>query len=201
MARVKNNILTTGARGAVGKQVVYKEINGENFIGKYPDMSQVVYNDVQKEYQNLFGQAAVYASAVIKDPIRSAAYEKLIRADKRKRGMSVYHAALQAFMAKYSHKVDTGLLQQILQQYLGTYTLNMHQAKALEYLLAQGKLSNAIYQQLNKVSKATATRYLQDLVKQGIINTEGKGAGAIYTLVNKIQDPEADGNLAEKELI
>ncbi len=109
-------------------------------------MSQVVYNAAQKEYQNLFGRAAVYASEVNKDPIRSATYEKLIRADKRKRGTSVYHAALQAFMAKYSHKMPAELLQQILQQYLENYPLSALQAKALEYLLAQGKLSNAIYQ-------------------------------------------------------
>jgi predicted HTH transcriptional regulator len=160
-----------------------------------------VYNAAQKEYQDLFGQAAAYASAVIKDPIRSAAYEKLIRADKRKRGTSVYHAAMQAFMAKYSHKMDADILHQVLQQYLSTYPLPAVQAKALEYLIAQGKLSNAIYQQLNTVSKATATRHLQQLVKLGIISTQGKGAGAIYALVNDKQDAGPGIDQEQKELI
>ena len=201
MARVTNNMLTHGAQGGVGKQFVYKGINGKNFIGKYPDMSQVVYNDAQKEYQNLFGRAAAYASAVTSDPVRTAAYEKLIRADKRKRGTSVYHAALKAFMTKHSHKKAAGLLQRILQQYLGTYPLGTPHAKAIEYLISQGKLSNAIYQQLNRVSKATATRHLQDLVKQGIIRIQGKGAGAIYALVNEIHDTASGNNMEEKELI
>ena len=51
------------------------------------------------------------------------------------------------------------------------------------------------------MSKATATRHLQDLVKLGIISNQGKGAGAIYGLVNKIQDPEAGNDFAVKELV
>ena len=56
-------------------------------------MSQVQYNDPQKEYQELFGQASVYASGVIKDPARNAAYEKKITNDKTLHGKSVYHTA------------------------------------------------------------------------------------------------------------
>lgn len=63
------------------------------------------------------------------------------------------------------------------------YKLTERQEKALKHLIAQKKLTNAIYQQLNNVSKATATRDLQDLVKQNAIAVHGHGAGANYSLV------------------
>ncbi|MBZ5858458.1 hypothetical protein [Flavihumibacter profundi] len=194
MARVTNNLLMTGAQGAVGKQIVYKEINGKSFVAQYPDMSHVQYNDAQKEYQKLFGLASAYASGVIKDPERNAAYEKKIRNDKRLRGKSVYHTALQAYMAKHSYKLSSAQQHKILQYYLDKFLLTVPQATALAYLVAQQKLSNAIYQEINKVSKATATRHLQDMMSQGIISFQAKGAGAIYSLAHPYpEDPNTPG--------
>ncbi|ULQ51071.1 hypothetical protein [Flavihumibacter fluvii] len=184
MARITNNLLMTGAQGKVGKQMVYKEINGKSFVAQYPDMSQVQYNDAQKEYQKLFGQASTYASGVLKDPERCASYEKKIRNDKRLRGQSVYHTAHKAYMAKHSHKLSDVELQKIMQYYLDNFLLTEHQVTALAYLVAHQKLSNAIYQEINKVSKATATRHLQDMIGQGIISFQAKGAGAIYNLAH-----------------
>lgn len=75
-----------------------------------------------------------------------------------------------------------------LQKYLKTYTLTDRQAKGLKYLIAQGKLTNAVYQQLNEVSKATATRDLQDMIVQGAVIVHSRGAGAFYSLVEMKND-------------
>jgi len=188
MARVTNNLLMYGVQGAVGKKIVYKEINGKSFVAKYPDMSQVLYNDTQKEYQKLFGKASVYASGVIKDPERNEAYVKKIRNNKRLRDKSVFHAAIEAYMAKHSYKLSRIQQQKIIQYYLDKFLLTMPQVAALTYLVTQRKLSNAIYKAINKVSKATATRHLQDMISQGIISFDAKGAGASYSLAHQIPE-------------
>ena len=55
---------------------------------------------------------------------------------------------------------------------------------ALIYLVRLRKLTNAIYQSINDVSKATATRHLQDMISKGIISFQSKGACALYSLAN-----------------
>lgn len=186
MAKLTNNLLLTGAQGAVGKQMVFKQINGKDFVAKYPDMSQVRYNNLQKEYQKLFGLASTYASEVVNDPVRNARYEKKIRNDKRIRGKSVYHTAHAAYMAKHSLKLTEARLQKTVQYYLDNYLLTEFQVDALIHLIYKNKLTNSIYQEINKVSKATATRHLQDMINQGIISLQSKGAGANYTLSDEV---------------
>lgn len=74
MARVKNNIVMQGTSGAIGKDVVLKVINGKNFATKFPDMSNIVFNEEQLECRNVFGNANKYASSVLKDAQKKAAY-------------------------------------------------------------------------------------------------------------------------------
>jgi ATP-dependent DNA helicase RecG len=63
--------------------------------------------------------------------------------------------------------------------------LNERQVKALAYLKEKGKISNTEYQNLNKVSKATATRDLVELEKKGLLINKGtKGSSAIYVVDN-----------------
>lgn len=182
MARNRNNIITDGYSGAIGKKVVLKRINGETFACKYPDMSHVKYNKKQVGYQNLFAKAVAHARAVMNDPIKRAEYAQKIHNDKRKRGTSVYHMALKDFMALHSQKVSNSEVQATFQLYQTLYQLSEREAKAVKYLIGQGTLTNAMYQRITEVSKATATRDLQALVSKGIISAPTKGAGAVYAL-------------------
>jgi len=183
MARSRNNLFTQGTQGAIGKQMVFKNVNGKTIVSKYPDMSQVEYTKEQLKYKAIFAKAVEYARKILKDPVQKAAYEQKIRNDKRKRGNSVYHIALKEFMAMHSRKVDKTTVEQTLRAYLQAYTLTDRQAEAIKYLIKQGKLTNSIYQRINEVSKPTATRDLQTLVQQGvIIASKVKGAGATYSL-------------------
>lgn len=183
MARNETNIITEGYSGAIGKKVVLKQINGETYACKYPDMSRVKYNKKQVGYQDLFAKAVEYARAVMNDPIKREEYEKKIHNDKRKRHTSVYHTALKEFMALHSQKVSDSEVQTIFQIYQTLYRLSEREAKAIKYLINQKTLTNAIYQRITEVSKPTATRDLQALTRKGLISTSSKGAGAVYTLI------------------
>jgi hypothetical protein len=99
MARVTKNTFTEGLSGAIGKKLVFKVINGQTFAGKYPDRSQVKYTKEQLQYREIFAKASKYASEIVKDPAKKKAYKK-------KRSISVYHAALKDYMA--AHKKQMG---------------------------------------------------------------------------------------------
>jgi ATP-dependent DNA helicase RecG len=71
------------------------------------------------------------------------------------------------------------------EKYLKSLGLNDRQEKAIIFILGRGRISNSEYQALNKVSKATATRDLSELVeKYEILRRSGKiGAGTNYVLI------------------
>ncbi len=94
MAKVKKNIVTEGFSGSIGKKLVFKTINGQTFATQYPDRSQVKYNKEQLQYREIFAKASKYASEIVKDPVKKKAYKK-------KKNISVYHAALKDYMAAY----------------------------------------------------------------------------------------------------
>ena len=71
------------------------------------------------------------------------------------------------------------------------FSLTHRQFQGIKYLLLGEDLCNAAYQNLNKISKATATRDLQQLVRSGILQVTGKGAGAKYKMVETAIEKEA----------
>jgi len=71
------------------------------------------------------------------------------------------------------------------EKYLKSLGLNDRQEKAIIFIKEKGKISNSEYQELNKVSKATATRDLSEFVeKYEILRRAGDiGAGTNYVLI------------------
>ena len=62
--------------------------------------------------------------------------------------------------------------------------LNERQIKAVLYVKEKGKITNSEYQEINEVSRRTATRDLLDLVEKfTILVQEGVGAGSFYKLI------------------
>ena len=58
--------------------------------------------------------------------------------------------------------------------------------KAIQFVKTNGKISNSNYQKLNGAIKKTASRDLDDLVKQGLFIKIGKtGRGVNYVLSKK----------------
>jgi len=61
--------------------------------------------------------------------------------------------------------------------------LNDRQIKAVMYVKEKGKITNKEYQELNKISKPTATRDLEGLVRKSILEKIGiTGKGTFYRL-------------------
>jgi ATP-dependent DNA helicase RecG len=69
------------------------------------------------------------------------------------------------------------------EEYLKKSGLSERQVKAVIYAKENGRITNKDYQELNKVSKATATRDLQELLEKMLLKNSGlKGAGAGYII-------------------
>ncbi|HJU46213.1 MAG TPA: hypothetical protein VJ647_05470 [Chitinophagaceae bacterium] len=183
MARVYDNDMVEGIRGKVGKKIVYKTRNGKTFATKYPDRSKVVSTKEQAKGRKRFAAAVKFAKAVIKDPEKKAAYEKKGKTKNGKEA-SAYATAIRTVMESQSaKKLDGHGTYYIQDKDLQKLAINERQKKAVLYINQYETLTNALYQYLNKVSKATATRDLQELVKKKIIVTDGtKGAGAKYKM-------------------
>jgi predicted HTH transcriptional regulator len=193
MAISKDNYVTNGLKGAVGKDFVFKQFNGKTIVTKYPDRSQVKYNKKQTRFQKIFAEATAYASDIINDPVKKAAY----KVGPRK---SVFHAAIKDYMALHAKKVLVKKLD--ISPWLQDTRLNIRQKKAIKYLSKNRNISNAVYQKLGDVSKPTATRDLQELVRLNIITPPvTRGAGAFYTLVIRQQEigssPQIIGSFVE----
>jgi hypothetical protein len=91
MASIEDNIVMKNMSGAIGKQLVFRRVNGKTIACKYPNRSHVVYTEEQIGYRTLFAKASAYASGILKDPAKKAAY-------KRHGETSVYHSAIKDYM-------------------------------------------------------------------------------------------------------
>lgn len=78
-------------------------------------------------------------------------------------------------------------------------SLNERQKKAIEYTKTKEKITNHWYQQINIVSKATATRELQELVEKGILTRVGEtGKGTYYQLRERAQKGLRKGSIEKR---
>ncbi len=184
MAISEENYVTAGLRGAIGKEWVFKQVDGKTQVSTYPDRSQVKYNKKQTRFQKIFAEASAYASDIINDPVKRAAYML-------GHGKSVYHAAIAEYMSIHGKKDSVKKLD--ISSFLQDTRINIRQKKVIKYLSRNRNISNAVYQKICDVSKPTATRDLQELVRLNIITPPAtRGAGALYTLVMR-QEMDSTG--------
>ncbi|HTI11032.1 MAG TPA: ATP-binding protein [Puia sp.] len=72
------------------------------------------------------------------------------------------------------------------EEYLHKLDLNERQVKAVMYAKENGKITNAIHQKINTITRITATRDLKELLTKKVFKSNGKkGVGAEYTLTRK----------------
>lgn len=88
----------------------------------------------------------------------------------------VYQEEFGGFSVKFSKDVlDIAALPD--------YNLNERQTTSPKYLKAKRRISNRQYQELNEVSKGTATKELSAMVAVGLLDKVGtRGAGTYYRL-------------------
>jgi hypothetical protein len=112
MARSKNNPLTKGLSGMVGKQIVFRTWNGKTFISVAPKKPKK-QSPVQKENRTKFKRATIYAKSMMKDPLKKTEYKDIA---KKLQLPNAYTAAITDYMrnpqiealdlANYSGKAD-----------------------------------------------------------------------------------------------
>ncbi len=91
MAKVKNNLVIHGLSGMLGKQVVIRrQKNGEYILAAAPGRSTHELSDAQKQHQEKFRQAILYAKAAQ----GSTEYQELAKS----RGQSNFNVAVADFM-------------------------------------------------------------------------------------------------------
>ena len=183
MAINNNNMLTRYYSGKIAKEFVLKNFKDDTLLTKYPDRSKVRLSLQQRESNGIFSDAVAYAKAVLADPVRKAELKKELKSRKRTAQQSVYHASIQQYMLKNNRSVLLAEAGEIALHYQAAFELTDRQALGLKFLAMEQELSNPVYQAINKVSKATATRDLQDMVRRGIISVGGWGAGIKYSLL------------------
>jgi len=63
---------------------------------------------------------------------------------------------------------------------LASFHLNERQLAGLALLGSEGRLTSGRYQQETRISRQTATRDLDDMMKKGILEQRGERRGAFY---------------------
>ncbi|MCK4311280.1 MAG: transcriptional regulator, partial [Candidatus Cloacimonetes bacterium] len=67
-------------------------------------------------------------------------------------------------------------------EYPNTENLNERQIKAVDYLKKEGRISNKIYQEINKTSKNTSIRDLNEMIEKKLLIRIGDGRSLYYIL-------------------
>jgi len=178
MAKIKDNYVTHGISGKIGDKVFKYNKFGNTYISDPPDFSNVIPTKRQKKFRNNFAKAVSYAKSVLKDPIKSEKYQT---GDNK----SLYVRALKDYLSQHKTAGKKAARLIIDDSFVLKHHLNLRQIKALRTIQKRGRINNSDYQHLNHVSKPTATRDLQDLVKKAILNPSGvRGAGAFYEILD-----------------
>jgi hypothetical protein len=177
MAKIKDNYVTQGIRGKIGKLVFKYNKFRTPYVSLPPDLSNVIPTKGQRKLRNNFAKAVAYAKSVLKDPMKA---EKYLTGDNK----SLYVMALKDYLNQHNAARKRAALLVIDDAFVLKNHLTLRQIKALRVLQKRGRISNSEYQHLNHVSKPTATRDLQDLVKKAILNPSGiRDAGAFYEII------------------
>lgn len=73
--------------------------------------------------------------------------------------------------------------QSLTPEQLDQLGLNSRQRKAIEFVRENGKITNAAYLGLAKITRKTATRDLEELVQKSVFVRMGTGKGTYYTFI------------------
>lgn len=95
MARVKQNSLTKGLSGKVGKSFVFKTYGNVTIVSAYPDMSNVKLSEKQKTENKKFKEAMAWAKSQMADPEAKALYQAKTTGMQRPHNLAIadfYHA-------------------------------------------------------------------------------------------------------------
>jgi hypothetical protein len=177
VAKFKDNYVVMGLSGKIGKLIFKTKKSGLTYTSLPPDRRNVVSTKNQKKLRNNFAKAVAYAKSVLNDPLKAEPYRS-------RKNNSLYITALKDYLYQQKGALKKTNRLIITEEFILKHRLNIRQVKALRFLKKRGRISNSDYQRLNHISKPTATRDLQGLVKMSILNPSGiRGAGAFYEIM------------------
>ncbi len=91
---ITENTMLRSMKGRIG-DIVIKQYGDKTVVSKYPDMSNIIPSDSQKEKRNRFAEAVAYAKTINSSPVLKADYLKRVGEVR-----SVYQHALKEFLAR-----------------------------------------------------------------------------------------------------
>lgn len=94
MAIIRDNVVTEGFSGMLGKTIVFKQVRGKTIVCKRP-VKPRTQSAQQKENRSRFRQASYWAKATLLDPAKKEYYQKKARKLKLP---NAYTAAIADYM-------------------------------------------------------------------------------------------------------
>lgn len=67
MPKQENNFITAGLKGALGKQIVFRQRSGKTFVSAYPNMDNRVLSEKQLEVNRRMKEANQYAKEIMEN--------------------------------------------------------------------------------------------------------------------------------------
>ncbi|HYX08666.1 MAG TPA: hypothetical protein VE912_18185 [Bacteroidales bacterium] len=102
MAKVGNNIVTTGLSGKLGNLLVFRNRAGKTIVSQAPGERKGEWTDAQLKHRARFQEAIIYAKSAIADETTKEAYKTA--ADN---GQSAFNVAVADFMnAPHIDEID-----------------------------------------------------------------------------------------------
>lgn len=96
MAQVKDNFSIEGISGKIGKQIVFRQVNGKTIIASRPHRKPTTHPTLINQ-NNRFRLASTYAKKALADPVLKEEYT----AEAKKRGIiNPYNMAVSDYMKK-----------------------------------------------------------------------------------------------------
>lgn len=92
MAKVGDNIVTTGFSGKLGDLIVFRNRNGKTYVSKAPTSSGKA-SEAQLQHRKKFQKAVLYGKSIMANPEMKEAYESLA-----KDGKTAYNVAVADFL-------------------------------------------------------------------------------------------------------
>ncbi|MFT3738135.1 MAG: hypothetical protein QM786_05215 [Breznakibacter sp.] len=93
MAKVGDNIVTTGLRGKLGNLIVFRNYGGKTIVSMAPKRKKTQRTETQEKYLQRFKEAVLYAQNAIADKVTKDAYQ-----NSAQEGRSAYNVAVADFL-------------------------------------------------------------------------------------------------------
>ncbi|WP_321516792.1 hypothetical protein [Marinifilum fragile] len=102
MAKVGDNIITTGLSGKLGNLIVFRSRGGKTYVSKAPKRQDSEWTEAQRAHRMKFQEAVLYAKSAMANEEMKEAYQA--SADENK---SAYNVAVADFFnAPYINEID-----------------------------------------------------------------------------------------------